>query len=576
MKEFQDALDSLLPFLGLWPALKIGTFHRVLTLRCPEEMTQYLVRIRETWCHILGECIASFTCLDSHTVTVLQGRNAHYSSADFHQIEKLMLQREVFSSDVFENQRPSILARLKSIKYIIPSLHTFLEDTKYLEPCAKIMKSILPINFKGSIREAFTHQHNGCLDWNEQLTEHSQAPRRSYSGLQARWYSYRQLWLFTWRHFPAMIGQAPRKNVKKTQEIGNELQCGWWSEFSRLASTCGYENMRNMYPDVDDLIIREFLRNARPPQFYQLDQQDLDEKARRLGAILANIQRRPCKVTIPLLSSNTNTYVADITARCGRPFQQSFEDDANCLFLQHIYREYEPPSECSAGYLTTFAVKRDIFQAFFGCTPMTASPASIPRVPALQPLLQQGTNLPSHLSARSPPSPTRDPDLTSHSPGHRPQSEPASPPATELTTPLSPTSTQPRFTHTTKRSAETVHSQSAWQLARLYSKPSLNDVLTVISPISPYDQALFRVERPSVEKILQIAKVLDVRGQNVEHVYMSHNDMAGLKFIDGKTIVQQAHKTKKQIIFKIPLGIVDKLKHQYEAMAQQVTLQNSQ
>lgn len=53
---------------------------------------------------------------------------------------------------------------------------------------------------------------------------------------------------------------------------------------------------------------------------------------------------------------------------------------------------------------------------------------------------------------------------------------------------------------------------------------------------------------------------------------MSHNDMTGLKFIDGKTIVQQAHKTKKQIIFKISLNIVDKLKHQYEAMTQQVIL----
>jgi hypothetical protein len=57
---------------------------------------------------------------------------------------------------------------------------------------------------------------------------------------------------------------------------------------------------------------------------------------------------------------------------------------------------------------------------------------------------------------------------------------------------------------------------------------------------------------------------------------MSHNDITGLKFINGKTIVQQAHKTKKQIIFKISLDIVDKLKHQYEAMAQQVILQNSQ
>ncbi len=87
---------------------------------------------------------------------------------------------------------------------------------------------------------------------------------------------------------------------------------------------------------------------------------------------------------------------------------------------------------------------------------------------------------------------------------------------------------------------------------------------------------MFRVERPSVEKILHIVQVLDIREQNVEHIYISYNGIAELKFIDGKTIVQQAYKTKKQIIFKISLGIVDKLKYQYEAMAQQVNLQNSE
>jgi len=75
-----------------------------------------------------------------------------------------MLQREVFSFDVFKNQCFSILARLKFIKYIIFFLHIFLKNTKYLELCAKIMKSILSINFKDFIRETFTHQHNECLN----------------------------------------------------------------------------------------------------------------------------------------------------------------------------------------------------------------------------------------------------------------------------------------------------------------------------------------------------------------------------------------------------------------------------
>lgn len=63
-----------------------------------------------------------------------------------------------------------------------------------------------------------------------------------------------------------------------------------------------------------------------------------------------------------------------------------------------------------------------------------------------------------------------------------------------------------------------------------------------------------------------MTKILDVRKQNVKHVYISYNNMIELKFIDDKTIVQQAYKIKMQIIFKISLNIVNKLKHQYKAM----------
>jgi hypothetical protein len=34
--EFWDSLDDLIPFAGLWPAIMIGTFPRLLNLHCPE------------------------------------------------------------------------------------------------------------------------------------------------------------------------------------------------------------------------------------------------------------------------------------------------------------------------------------------------------------------------------------------------------------------------------------------------------------------------------------------------------------------------------------------------------------
>lgn len=35
-KNFQQTLDNLIAYRGLWPALQLGTFHRLLSLRCPE------------------------------------------------------------------------------------------------------------------------------------------------------------------------------------------------------------------------------------------------------------------------------------------------------------------------------------------------------------------------------------------------------------------------------------------------------------------------------------------------------------------------------------------------------------
>ncbi len=47
----------------------------------------------------------------------------------------------------------------------------------------------------------------------------------------------------------------------------------------------------------------------------------------------------------------------------------------------------------------------------------------------------------------------------------------------------------------------------------------------------------------------------------MEHIYISYNNIAKLKFVDDKTIIQQAYKTSNSIIVKISIDIVDTLKH---------------
>ena len=59
---------------------------------------------------------------------------------------------------------PAMYPRISSIPCIIPSLHTFLEDTKYLEPCCKILREILPPRSKGTISQRFRRIHDRPLD----------------------------------------------------------------------------------------------------------------------------------------------------------------------------------------------------------------------------------------------------------------------------------------------------------------------------------------------------------------------------------------------------------------------------
>jgi len=50
-------------------------------------MTHYLMRVRESWRHILDEQVSVFLYLDSYIVIVVQDKNTHLTSKDSHLIK---------------------------------------------------------------------------------------------------------------------------------------------------------------------------------------------------------------------------------------------------------------------------------------------------------------------------------------------------------------------------------------------------------------------------------------------------------------------------------------------------------
>lgn len=66
MKKFRDSLDALILYTGLWSAMKIRTFHRLLPLRCPEELTHIYTKSRQLGTRYWG-VLENSVCSLTHT-----------------------------------------------------------------------------------------------------------------------------------------------------------------------------------------------------------------------------------------------------------------------------------------------------------------------------------------------------------------------------------------------------------------------------------------------------------------------------------------------------------------------------
>ncbi|KAI4228466.1 MAG: hypothetical protein L6R40_008131 [Gallowayella cf. fulva] len=376
MRKFRDSLDALLPFRGLWRALHLGALHRILPLRCPEELAQYLDRVKTTWEYICDNDQSIRSQLDADTVDKLQGRCLHLSQNDCAEIEAAMTHRELFPSVSSQHLRANILARLRNIKHLIPTIHTFLEDTKYLEPCVQIMKSLLPHSYRGTIHEGFSQLHNGQTVFYEQRNE-TDSIESHQSAIDVHWKSYRQLWLFAFRHFPEMTGYTPRKDIGRPRPPNPGIEHSWLQKISSLAESSGYGSIRKHFlerEDADVRMIQEFLHQARPPQYYRFDEGVFDSEVLRICSVLRKVHARRAEDERPCLSSERETGCGGISSRCGRPYENSFIADKAFIFLPYIYgqQDHSHPRR----FLSTFAVKQAIFHHFFG------GPEAYPGTPA--------------------------------------------------------------------------------------------------------------------------------------------------------------------------------------------------
>ncbi|KAF9882555.1 hypothetical protein FE257_007186, partial [Aspergillus nanangensis] len=323
-KRMLNMLRRVLNYRGLRTGLRLGNIYRLLRMKCPHEHTHYLKHILRVWSYIIGPDSAAG--LDSRSVQLLEGRSPVLSPDDREFICRQFKIGGIFPSISNPAKRRAIAHRLLRVPTMIPSMHTFMEDTKYLLPCALAMRRLTSDGPQDTIRTFLWH--------------HFRPGHRHTADHSAFRQGYRALWLFTMQNFPDLVGALPLLDGRGRERrlrpsVEGSKQC--WRMFASLARSLGFVS-----PQIQSLVGNEtfspdaFRSNLHP-----------------------SLGRDP-KLT------QYSVEGWKLRARCGMPSESSFLESRPSLTLDHVDGPLLPTA---GGTLTPFAVSRNIFQAFLGHLP---------------------------------------------------------------------------------------------------------------------------------------------------------------------------------------------------------------
>jgi hypothetical protein len=269
----------------------------------------------------------------------------------------------VFSHVEEPAMRLKLRASVLGYPKIIPSLKTFLENTKYLKVMTDVMKKLLPPNFKGTIRDEM-EKHYYCpegLQFKVQTSENDFQLHKKPQGY-GFWSAYTQLFLFSMRHFYGLTDARPLgRSTPLEKPIFDRSEL--WKRFKNCAKEIGFTipglNKSRPAGSLESIAIHDLLARLRPPELFTYDSSTLSEWSTRIAAMLVEMTPRKVINQKPIHSwDNLETWSLD--QRCGMTEVSTFFSDQKYLFMGNIYVDDQDARE----NMTSFAVKRDIFTTF--------------------------------------------------------------------------------------------------------------------------------------------------------------------------------------------------------------------
>ena len=327
------------------------------------------------WAEILDEN-ALISHLDADSVKHLELLCPAQSAADRRRVAVLVDENLILPSISNVWLRMRLKQRVLRIHCRIPSLFTFFEDTKFLEPSSKILQIVFPPT--------------------RRLEQLEQACSQAYRGSWFR-FDYRRIFLFAMRYFPDLIAETPRTDSKKPKPKILEPSEVLWKLLAEEVIGCNFWT-----PPVNELRTRDVTLACVRDLFKRLvphRDQNQDE-AHLVDAVYQIVTDMPRYSEAargdPELS--LNLFERPMDHRCGRPFESDYNYYRDYFRSSNVDRAY---SDGSKDYISPFGIAREIFLAFFGRLPFGGDDSE-PEDPLPQPpRLRENRNARSDINEQS-------------------------------------------------------------------------------------------------------------------------------------------------------------------------------
>lgn len=316
-----------------------------------QEQLNYLRLISCAWSEILTGTSDNFPseAVDSTTVQKVETLSPKTSLEDAKLVRDMMDDWSLFPK--VRNAEDRMILRSNLLKCsTVPSLYTFFENLKYLEPCLEILRGLLPSKDRRSVRQVLFASYFRPSELRVEYGVNDVRPHPSTSFERDREVGYQQLWLMAVRD-----SVNPKRDTSE-RPPASVAGCLKSQRLGALAVSLGFRSEaaeRLAAQDAELALAAELVSRA------DVESVAAEAVTQQIANLLRGVQR-------PLTYSSRASLGGEEwlrrERRCGRPFGEDHDLDRPSLFLPIAYA---PPNQ-SSRYVSTLYCKLEMCRGFFG------------------------------------------------------------------------------------------------------------------------------------------------------------------------------------------------------------------